>query len=318
MTYNTEQLQLQSAKPPHGFLQRLLTKGQVFPFTKANDTIALSLAGEVTPSYIKEIESDNKSLYWNEERLNSEALSGWSQFYTFLLTMTKILLILFLPLAYLVFLYPLLFGYASWDKRWDDWLMVSYGLTLYFTLPCLLIWGHYKLVCKGYYFLAPFLKSKRVYSLNRQTGMVTLYKRGNKVRFTHPFIEFDCVLMSAPSPQGHLNYNLMLVHRYQPYSVGVPISNLIGTNERVVEYQRLWNMIQRYMDVSQPMPDLLVLEEARAKDPVTAAHDQQTGRDPRYWRDMSDDTYKKTLAEIAEQQKTSPATGPKINIFADS
>ncbi|OOF25486.1 hypothetical protein [Salinivibrio sp. IB872] len=318
MTYNTEQLSLQPTKPPHGLLQRLLTKGQVFPFTKANDTIALSLAGEITPSYLKEIEGDNKSLYWNEERLNSEALSGWSQFYTFLLTMTKILLILFLPLFYLIFLFPLLFSHGSWGERWDDLSAVFYGLTLYFTLPCLLIWGHYKLVCKGYYFLAPFLKSKRVYSLNRQTGMVTLYKRGNKVRFTHPFIEFDCVLMSAPSPQGHLNYNLMLVHRYQPYSVGVPISNLIGTNERVVEYQRLWNMIQRYMDVSQPVPDLLVLEEARAKDPVTAAHDQQTGRDPRYWRDMSDETYKKTLAEIAEKQKTSPATGPKINIFADS
>ncbi|OOE48748.1 hypothetical protein BZG12_16455, partial [Salinivibrio kushneri] len=194
MTYNTEQLQPQPAKPPHGFLQHLVTKGKVFPFTKANDTIALSLAGEVTPSYIKEIESDNKSLYWNEERLNSEALSGWSQFYTFLLTMTKILLILFLPLAYLILLYPLLFGYASWDARWETWSTGTYGLSLYFTLPCLLIWGHYKLVCKGYYFLAPFLKSKRVYSLNRQTGMVTLYKRGNKVRFTHPFIEFDCVL----------------------------------------------------------------------------------------------------------------------------
>ncbi|PCE65658.1 hypothetical protein [Salinivibrio sp. YCSC6] len=318
MAYNTENITPQSPKPPHGFLRRLLTKGKVLPFTKANDTIALSLAGEITPSYLKDIEGDNKSLYWNEERLNSEALSGWSQFYTFLLTMTKILLILFLPLFYLIFLFPLLFSHGSWSERWDDLSAVFYGLTLYFTLPCLLIWGHYKLVCKGYYFLAPFLKSKRVYSLNRQTGMVTLYKRGNKVRFTHPFIEFDCVLMSAPSPQGHLNYNLMLVHRYQPYSVGVPISNLIGTNERVVEYQRLWNMIQRYMDVSQPMPDLLVLEEARAKDPVTAAHDQQIGRDPRYWRDMSDDTYKKTLAEIAEKQKTSPATGPKINIFADS
>lgn len=46
------------------------------------------------------------------------------------------------------------------------------------------------------------LKSKRVYSLNRQTGMVTLFKKGNKERFSHPFIEFDCVLMSAPSPQG--------------------------------------------------------------------------------------------------------------------
>ncbi|OOF25485.1 hypothetical protein [Salinivibrio sp. IB872] len=49
MAYNTEQLQLQSAKPSHGFLQRLLTKGQVFPFTEANDTIALSLARETMP-----------------------------------------------------------------------------------------------------------------------------------------------------------------------------------------------------------------------------------------------------------------------------
>ncbi|OOE44834.1 hypothetical protein [Salinivibrio kushneri] len=318
MAYNTENFTPQSSKLPHGFLQQLLTKGKVFPFTKANDTIALSLAEEVTPSYIKEIESDNKSLYWNEERLNSEALSGWSQFYTFLLTMSKVILMFFLPIPYFFIMVSLLFGPMDFDSSWRSWSTIFYVITLCFTLPCLLIWGHYKLVCKGYYFLAPFLKSKRVYSLNRQTGMVTLYKRGNKVRFTHPFIEFDCVLMSAPSPQGHLNYNLMLVHRYQPYSVGVPISNLIGTNERVVEYQRLWNMIQRYMDVSQPMPDLLVLEEARAKDPVTAAHDQQTGRDPRYWRDMSDDTYKKTLAEIAEKQKTSPATGPKINIFADS
>ncbi|WP_235606040.1 hypothetical protein [Salinivibrio siamensis] len=298
-------------------MQQLLTKGKVFPFTKANDTIALSLARETMPTQAKETKGNGKPSFWTEESLDSESLSGWSQLYFFMVGLAKILLVLLLPLAYSVFLYPLLFGYASWDKRLDDWLMVSYGLTLYFTLPCLLIWAHYKLVCKGYYFLAPFLKRKPVYSLNRQTGMVTLYKRGNKVRFTHPFIEFDCVLMSAPSPQGHLNYNLMLVHRYQPYSVGVPISNLIGTNERVVEYQRLWNMIQRYMDVSQPMPDLLVLEEARAKDPVTAAHDQQTGRDPRYWRDMSDDTYKKTLAKIAEKQKTSPATGPKINIFAD-
>ncbi|OOE74622.1 hypothetical protein [Salinivibrio sp. ML290] len=318
MMYNTEQLSLQSAKPPHGFLQRLLTKGQVFPFTKANDTIALSLARETLPSKIKETEGSEKPSFWTEESLDSESLSGWSQLYFLMVGLAKILLILFLPLFYLLIAYALLFGQGEWIEKWEDWSIIAYGLTLYFTLPCLLIWGHYKLVCKGYYFLAPFLKSKPVYSLNRQTGMVTLYKRGNKVRFTHPFIEFDCVLMSAPSPQGHLNYNLMLVHRYQPYSVGVPISNLIGTNERVVEYQRLWNMIQRYMDVSQPMPDLLVLEEARAKDPVTAAHDQQTGRDPRYWRDMSDDTYKKTLAEIAEQQKTSPATGPKINIFADS
>ncbi|MGY2572286.1 hypothetical protein [Vibrio sp. C8] len=311
MAYNSQQLTLQQPKEPQGLLRRLLTKGQVFPFTKANNTIALSLAGEITPSYIREKKGD-KSSYWNEERLNSEALSNWSQFYFFVVGMAKVALFFFLPLYYGLFFIALLFG----EGKWADGADFFYGLTLYATLPCLLIYCHFKLVSAGHLFLAPFLKSKRVYSLNRQTGMVTLFKKGNKARFTHPFIEFDCVLMSAPSPQGHLNYNLMLVHRYHDYSVGVPIGNLVGSNELVAEYYRLWNMIQRYMDTSQPLPDILVLEPARERDPLTAEHDKKTGRNPRYWRDMSDEEYKRTLEKIAEQQKSQPDSGPRLNIFA--
>ncbi|WBA16187.1 hypothetical protein [Salinivibrio proteolyticus] len=173
MAYNTEQLSLQPTKPPHGFLQQLLTKGQVFPFTKANDTIALSLARETLPSKIKETEGSEKPSFWTEDSLDSESLSGLSHLYFLIVGLAKIQLILFLPLFYLIYLYPLLFGYASWDDRLETWSTGTYVLTLYGTLPCLLILGHYKLVCKGYYFLAPFLKSKRVYRLNRQTGMVT-------------------------------------------------------------------------------------------------------------------------------------------------
>ncbi|MBC5832796.1 hypothetical protein [Vibrio metschnikovii] len=314
MAYNSEQLTLQPPKEAQGFLRRVLTKGQVFPFTKANETIALSLAGEITPSYHQELEKEEgKSSYWNEERLNSETFSNWTQLYLFIVGLAKAALFFFLPLAYLISLLPL-FGEGGWRTFWE----LFYGFTVYVTFPCLLIYGHFKLVSAGHLFLAPFLKSKRVYSLNRQTGMVTLFKKGNKERFSHPFIEFDCVLMSAPSPQGHLNYNLMLVHRYHNYSVGVPIGNLIGSNERVAEYYRLWNMIQRYMDISQPMPDILVLEPARERDPTTAAYDKQTGRNPRYWRDMSDEEYQQALKRIAEQQKKQPDSGPTLNIFAPS
>ncbi|MBF4317830.1 hypothetical protein EAY30_23390, partial [Vibrio anguillarum] len=265
---------------------------------------------ETKPSAMQSYNQDN--LFWDEKDLNSEALSGWSQFYFIIVGMVKVSLILVLPLAYFLIFIGLIFGSGGWSARSETF----YGLTLYITFPFLLIYGHFKLVSAGHLFLAPFLKSKRVYSLNRQTGMVTLFKKGNKERFSHPFIEFDCVLMSAPSPQGHLNYNLMLVHRYHDYSVGVPIGNLIGSNERVVEYYRLWNMIQRYMDISQPMPDILVLEPARERDPTTAAYDKQTGRNPRCWRDMSDEEYQQTLKRIAEQQKNQPDTGPKLDIFA--
>ena len=314
MAYNSEQLTLQPAKEAKGFLRRVLTKGQVFPFTKANETIALSLAGEITPSYIKETEKEDKLSYWDENSLESETFSNWTQLYLFIVGLAKAALFFFLPLLYLIMISGMIFG----PYGWKDWAGDFGTVTLYTTLPCLLIYGHFKLVSAGHLFLAPFLKSKRVYSLNRQTGMVTLFKKGNKERFSHPFIEFDCVLMSAPSPQGHLNYNLMLVHRYHNYSVGVPIGNLIGSNERVAEYYRLWNMIQRYMDISQPMPDILVLEPARERDPTTAAYDKQTGRNPRYWRDMSDEEYQQTLKKIAEQQKKQPDSGPTLNIFAPS
>lgn len=72
----------------------------------------------------------------------------------------------------------------------------------------------------------------------------------------------------------------------------------------VAEYYRLWNMIQRYMDISQPMPDILVLEPARERDPTTAAYDKQTGRNPRYWRDMSDEEYQQTLKKSQISKKS--------------
>lgn len=43
-----------------------------------------------------------------------------------------------------------------------------------------------------------------------------------------------------------------------------------------------------------------------------------TGRNPRYWRDMSDEEYKLALENIAEKQKGKSDTGPKLNIFAES
>ena len=102
---------------------------------------------------------------------------------------------------------PLIFGEGSVAEQWNDNLSEAFWIiTLYISLPCLLISGHFRLVDSGHYYLAPFLQSKRVFEMNRTTGMVTLFKR-NKPNFTHPFIEFDCVLLSYPTSQGFLNYS---------------------------------------------------------------------------------------------------------------
>jgi hypothetical protein len=159
--------------------------------------------------------------------------------------------------------------------------------------------------------------ARKKYCLNRETGMVT-YGAGNRKIFTHPFIEFDCILASNPNHQGLLSYRLMLVHRYSNYKHGVNIGSLVGVNAPVAEYHRLWNMIQQYMDVSKPLPDIPMLEPFRHLDPTTAVYDQQHQRNPNYWRSMSDEEFDKTLTEMARNQREQniPPTGPELDIFA--
>lgn len=195
-------------------------------------------------------------------------------------------------------------------------------------MPSSLLWGQLVLMDKGY-FTPWFLKAKKHYELNRKTGMVILYKGNGKPRFSHPFHEFDCILTSSPTPQGAMNYGLFLVHRYNGYSFGVPLHSLMLGSPLVKEYHYLWNMIQSYMDVTSPMPDILVLEEARERDPTTKAFDDKglrgtsfgeaadskkmnkkdkasvqvpQLRDGHFWRNMSDEDFEQTLTAIAKCQ----------------
>jgi hypothetical protein len=65
----------------------------------------------------------------------------------------------------------------------------------------------------------------------------------------------------------------------------------------------LWDFLQQYMDVSKPLPDILALEPFRHLDPVTAEHDQRTGRPARYWRDMDEQAFKARINEITDTRK---------------
>ncbi|BFM48501.1 hypothetical protein [Marinomonas sp. THO17] len=313
--YNSQHFLPQKPRQEQGFLRRMITRGQHFSFSETTASITVKGLDDLTPSAFAINENSPKPSYWNETSLNGEALSGWSQVYIVIASLAAGCLMIALPLLYCIFLLGLFFGKSSiadgWDRIYAD---IFLGLTLYATLPCLLIYGHFRLVNAGYFFLAPFLKARRVFELNRTTGMVTLFKKG-KPFFTHPFIEFDCVLMSSPTQQGLLNYSLTLIHRYQNYSVGVPISGSMGANHKVIEYLRFWNMVQRFMDISQPLPDILVLEPARLRDPTTIAYDKVHGRDPRYWRDMTDEEFAHRMKAIEGEQRNTPATGKAIDIF---
>ena len=119
---------------------------------------------------------------------------------------------------------------------------------------------------------------------NRQTGMLTIGRRFQKP-FTAPFYEFDATAQYRPGPHGSGGYAIWLHHRYttQEVCLGAKLHSLdFSLNEAMA----FWDTLQRYMDVTQPLPDLPILEQFRHLDPATAAHDREQQRNPRHWRDM--------------------------------
>ncbi|TWC41587.1 hypothetical protein FBY03_102336 [Pseudomonas sp. SJZ079] len=119
---------------------------------------------------------------------------------------------------------------------------------------------------------------------NRQTGMVTIARRFRKP-FVAPFYEFDATMEFRPGPHGSGGMALWLHHRYADCDIflGGKLHPLGLTPEEALAF---WDCLQRYMDVSQPLPELPILEQLRHLDPVTAEYDRQNKRDPRRWRDL--------------------------------
>lgn len=119
---------------------------------------------------------------------------------------------------------------------------------------------------------------------NRQTGMLTIGRRFQKP-FSAPLYEFDATLEFRPGPHGNSGFAIWLHHRYTSVEVflGGKIQSL-GMN--LEESLAFWDTLQRYMDITQPLPELPILEQFRHLDATTTAHDQQSKRDPRRWRDM--------------------------------
>lgn len=209
-----------------------------------------------------------------------------------------------MPMAFLV-----AGGMNLWDRAGQSEYNQIYFVLTCILIVCLIIWGSFSLFNGK-------IPVKTLFSLSRETGMVTLHGSGNKVLFSHPFIEFDCYLTTTPTPQGFFDYQLFLVHRYNGYKHGVPIGRFITGSKQLDEYKRLWNMIQAYMDVSQPLPDIPMNEPFRDKDSATIAYDKAHNRKPDFWFSMSDEEFEQAVAKIVEKQNTEPPLGEMIPIFA--
>ncbi|MBA2777279.1 hypothetical protein [Billgrantia kenyensis] len=129
----------------------------------------------------------------------------------------------------------------------------------------------------------------RCSEFNRQTGAVSFAQGKTKPPLKAPFVEFDGYVERVVQ-RGGIFYRLMFVHRYTGKQFSQTSLSAIVDHKH--EVHATWDMLQRYMDVSQPMPDVPRLEPFRHLDLTTAEHDRQTGRNPRYWRDLDLEAWK--------------------------
>ncbi|MCG7198097.1 hypothetical protein MD273_00020 [Marinobacter pelagius] len=114
----------------------------------------------------------------------------------------------------------------------------------------------------------------------RPTGMVR-FRTWREETFEAPFIEFDPYISFHVNPKGPTSCKLQLRHRYSGWQTAVASVHSTLKHELYAH----WDELQRYMDVSQPLPDIPALEPYRHLDPTTAEYDAagKRGRPADYW-----------------------------------
>lgn len=144
-----------------------------------------------------------------------------------------------------------------------------------------------------------------LWEFNRRTGLVTAFRSPKRKRdagqiaWQSPFADFDGYVHTGPTHQGLPLYYGAMVHRFREEALALTDFQAASSNDE--DHKALWNFWLQYMDSTAPLPDIPLFEPHRHKDPVTAEHDKRIGRNPRYWRDMDEATYKQKTDEMYER-----------------
>lgn len=153
-----------------------------------------------------------------------------------------------------------------------------------------------------------FYKSNRNwsndYAFCRRTGMV-MTSRGD-----FPFYEFDAYIEMRVGTQGSQFHSFKVIHRYphrspDPLTNKTPLEFSFAVDGSIAQRYAAWDMLQRYMDVSQPLPDVPELEPFRHLDPTTKAFDEagKRGRPATYWRDLYANSSEEELKALRETHR---------------
>ncbi|KTC02135.1 hypothetical protein [Pseudomonas syringae] len=255
----------------------------------AKEKEAKKANGTYVPAIFEGVDLHNKC---DNECFRFAPLPFTSQFWLVLLLFSKVSSIILSPLALITHLIAIHASHLSWQKVTTELLLGFYPI--FMGIP-LLLWLISHTVVNHFTRLWFRPPKGPDWELNRRTGLVTIfdYKRHRKEgvidKFIAPFYEFDAYMTTTNNRHGP-TYGLLLQHRYEHRKINFHM--LINADDFQQRPCALWDFLQNYMDTSGPIPDIPLFEPYRHLDPVTAIYDQQRGRNPRYWIDMDDATFK--------------------------
>jgi len=113
---------------------------------------------------------------------------------------------------------------------------------------------------------------------NRLDGVVSVFENDDKSDYD--FSKFSAVAEPIKDKKGLLKYKLCLLNKDDDCIIYFISSSFI-------ECILTWNYIVQFMDATQPLPDIPIHETTRHLDPTTKSYDEQSGREPNYWANMT-------------------------------
>lgn len=287
-----------------------LYHSELFPFFgricldgfEAREEIPSALLSRPSPEDLRKLESKSNPLReagiadrMNHERIRFEHLAWPIRIIEGMALIGKVSLVLFTPLFTILYFYR---GTDRYTDSFTDYLGNSYGYLIFIIFAPLFCWLFSVSVIKIFsrYLLKPGRGPE--WELNRRTGMVKVWYYPLKIPFLKreeplieelPFYKFG----------GYLGGTTALDLNYHHRKISIPIGRDLSLYHKGLEENLvILKFFQNYMDTSKPLPDIPILEEFRHLDPVTAEHDRQAKRPSRYWRDMDNETFKKTVSAM--------------------
>ena len=242
---------------------------------------------------------------FDHRRIRYAPASAWSNFWLYMEGFGR--WFFFIIFGTLIISTPFVM-FALRESSLTEIFSAIFEISIWTLIPCLAAWliGYLGLTYIPEECLEKPSRKGPVWEMNRQTGMVTIFARkkgqfrkyGIEGNFIAPFYEFDAAIHTIPDRQGMPWNMLNLLHRYTP--VGIDFSVVMGKQRLVEPCMAMWDFWQRYMDISQPLPEIPLLEQYRHLDPTTARYDQSKARPPRFWRDMDEKTFDEKLREMGD------------------